>query len=116
MELTTINFHQTLGTQRKCQKVKLFTEPKGDVKTKTQEDSTTSRHTLRCHALNMKKSHQYVHKGSVRKGQRVWLARRHLTFRFLYVTELAREGDVCMTVHHYYNNINSQLESTIAVY
>jgi len=87
MEVTKINFHQTQGTQWKCQKVKLFTEPEGDVKTKTQEDRTTSRHTLRCHALNMKKSRQYVQKGSVRKGQRVWLARRHLTFRFMYVNE-----------------------------
>ena len=86
MELTKINFHQTQGTQWKCQKVKLFTELEGDVKTKTQEDSTTSRHTLRCHALNMNKSRQYVQKGSVSKGQRVWLARRLLTFRFIMLT------------------------------
>lgn len=81
-ELTKINFHQTQGTQWKCQKVKLFTESEGDVERKIKEDSTTSQHTSRCHALNMKKSRQYVQKGSVRKVVCVWLARRYLTFPF----------------------------------
>jgi hypothetical protein len=50
-----INFHQTQGRQWKCQKVKLLTGRESDFKTKTQEDSTSGRHTLRCHAPNMKK-------------------------------------------------------------
>jgi len=33
-----------------------------------------------------------------------------------FISTLPAKSDVCMTVHHLYNNINNQLDATITVY
>ena len=41
-----------------------------------------------------------------------------MTFQFVVylITNMVDIFDICMTVHHWYNNINNQLDATITVY